>query len=216
MGGFTREKNTFWMPLFFFSVKGLFSPIILLPGLSPGELPNPCSWLLTSDLYFVKRPVHHFLAVQEKAVGVPYCVIFEYTSVQSIEGRLQHTHFCILKAFSIFRPESRTRQNSLYIKIINCIFSFLFFPMGAKHQGFESRNIDQAGSSVSITSKSWNKKGRNIKTQNVCGPGSERDATWRWDVTTLNHSPHIKEVFQANVREQPWITRPISKKSRPK
>jgi hypothetical protein len=56
--------------LFFFSVKRMFSSIILLPCPSLGELPNICSRLLTSDLDFVKRHVRGFFPVQEKAVEV--------------------------------------------------------------------------------------------------------------------------------------------------
>jgi hypothetical protein len=40
MGGLTREFLTLLMPLFFFSIKRLFGYIILVPGLSLGELPN--------------------------------------------------------------------------------------------------------------------------------------------------------------------------------
>jgi hypothetical protein len=71
-----RGKKFAWMPLLFFSVKRMFSSIILLPCVSLGELPNICSRLLMSDLDFVKRCVRHFFPVKEKAVDVPYCVIF--------------------------------------------------------------------------------------------------------------------------------------------
>jgi hypothetical protein len=37
---FMREILTLWLPLFFFCVKRLFCCIILVPGLSLGELPN--------------------------------------------------------------------------------------------------------------------------------------------------------------------------------
>jgi hypothetical protein len=62
----------------------------------------------------------------------------------------------------------------LYIKNINCIFTFFFFPFGSKYRGFGCRNIDQAGSSASITSKSLNNKDRSVKTRNVCRPGNEK------------------------------------------
>jgi hypothetical protein len=81
--------------------------------------------------------------------------------------------FAFLKAFWIFSPESRIGRNPLYIKEIYCIFSF-FFSFGAKHRGFECQNIDRAGSSASITSKSLNNKDRNVKTRNVCRPGNEK------------------------------------------
>jgi hypothetical protein len=81
MGGLTQEFLTLLMPLFFFSVKRMFCYIILVPGLSLGELPNFfCSRLLTQDLDFV----HPFFAVKEKVVDVPYCVIFEYTSLPEV------------------------------------------------------------------------------------------------------------------------------------
>jgi hypothetical protein len=61
------EKNSLRMPLLFFSLKMLFSPIILLRGLSPSDLPNFCSRLLMSDFDFVKkRHVLHFFQVQGK------------------------------------------------------------------------------------------------------------------------------------------------------
>jgi hypothetical protein len=56
--------------------------------------------------------VHPFFAVKEKLVDVPYIPIYAF-----------------LKAFCIFSPE-RIGRNSLYIKIINCIFSIFFFPLG--------------------------------------------------------------------------------------
>jgi hypothetical protein len=37
---FRRDKNTLALPLFFLSVRRLFCCIILVPGLSLGELPN--------------------------------------------------------------------------------------------------------------------------------------------------------------------------------
>jgi hypothetical protein len=40
IGGVRREKNTLSLPLFFFSVRRLFCCIIVVPGLSLGELPN--------------------------------------------------------------------------------------------------------------------------------------------------------------------------------
>jgi hypothetical protein len=46
--------------------------------------------------------------------------------------------------------------------------------LGAKDGGFGCQNIDQAGSSALITSKSLNNKDRKVKIQNVYRPGNEK------------------------------------------
>jgi hypothetical protein len=113
-------KKYAWMPLLFFSVKTMFPSIILLPCPRLGELPNICSRLLTSDLNFVKRRMRHFFPVQEKAVDVSYCIIFEYDVIAGshvkflVYGRQRcGIHFRILKVFLVFSPESRIGRYSL-------------------------------------------------------------------------------------------------------
>jgi hypothetical protein len=102
MGCFMREKKICReCPSFFFSKKRMSSSIILLSCLSPSDLPNFCSRLLTSDIDLMKRRVHHFLEVQEKAADVPYCIIFEYTSVpDSLEFLLRMDDRCIIPIFA--------------------------------------------------------------------------------------------------------------------
>jgi hypothetical protein len=79
--GLTRKFLMLLMPLLFFSVKRLLCYIFLVPGLSLGELPN----LFVLDfLPQTSNFVHPFFAVKEKVVDVPYCVIFEYTSLPKV------------------------------------------------------------------------------------------------------------------------------------
>jgi hypothetical protein len=140
------------------------------------KLSNICSRLLTSDLDFSKRHVRHFFPVQEKAVDVPYCIIFQCRKTRKI-SRQGTTG--VRYPFSHFDFQSRKQNRSVFFVYknyklhINLVSHFV--PYGAKHRGFGCRNIDQAGLSVSSTSKSRNNKGRIEKTRNVCRPGSKRE-----------------------------------------
>jgi hypothetical protein len=76
---------------------------------------------------------------------------------------MRHTHFRIFESVLDFQFRKQNRMEFFVYKN----YSFLFVSFGAKHRGFGCRNIDLAGSSASITSKSLNNKERNVKTRKM-------------------------------------------------
>jgi hypothetical protein len=111
----------------------------------------------------------------------------------------------------------------MYIKEIYCIFKFFFFSFGAKHRGFGCQNIDRAGSSASITSKSLNNKDHNVKPRNVCGPGNTANSLVKKDVniraTKLAYSlvscftknPHGFGVFVCCRCKEEGVSPPVAR-----
>jgi hypothetical protein len=112
MGGFMRENNMLWMPLLFFSVKRMFSSIILFPCLSPSDLPNlPFStsyarpWFCASFLGCERNScrssiLRHFRVYVTAGSHVIFLVNWH---------RHVHTHFRIFKSVLDFQSKKQNR-----------------------------------------------------------------------------------------------------------
>jgi hypothetical protein len=128
---FTRENNTLSLPLFFFSVRRLFWCIILVSGLSLGELPNlfvlnflgqtliSCilSWLWKKRLY-----TFHIVSFS----SIRHCRKSRKISSQ-LTTDMRHTHFRIFESVLDFQSKKQNRAEfNVHKRIAYLVFFFLW------------------------------------------------------------------------------------------